>query len=98
MKVRNIIKKADIRFQNNTVVFVHLGKTGGTTLLNILNRNYSKTERLDIRPPHQKQKIEKFKNLSIEARAKYKLLTGHGVFELHDYIPNPYYITLLSLL
>ena len=80
---------------NNTVVFVHLAKTGGTTLLNILNRNYSQTERLDIRPPNQQQQIEKFKNLPIEVRAKYKLLTGHGVFQLHDYIINPYYMTLL---
>jgi hypothetical protein len=80
-----------------TVIFVHIPKTGGSTLTEIIDRQYEdpyifKTKR----PPAQY--VQKFQDLSLEKKQAIQLIRGHLYFGFHELLPpnQPYhYITML---
>lgn len=89
------------------VIFLHIGKTAGTTLRQILRKQYSPAETLLIRNrplraeretdrPTRESTINYFASLPETERARPSLILGHTIFGLHRYISRPAsYFTLL---
>jgi len=79
---------------DETVVFVHIPKTAGTTLHHIIDQQY---------PPHlcywikrHDVGVEEFKSQSAARRAELRMVRGHIPYGLHEYIPGPVaYFTIL---
>jgi Galactose-3-O-sulfotransferase len=86
-----------------TVIFLHVGKTGGSTLQRILYRHYPASERLLVktRPrlpgrPGREETLRAFASLPEGRRAQPSLVEGHLIYGIHELIPQPStYITLL---
>lgn len=71
-----------------TVIFLHIPKTAGTTLHKIIERQYRSKNTFTIgRISHVS--IEEFKNLSAARRAEIRMIKGHLDFGLHEYVPGP---------
>lgn len=71
--------------------YLHIHKTGGSTLQGILNRNFSNADKLDI--PRVKA-THLYRDLPKEQLDKLKLVKGHflyGLHELHPEIPAGYF-------
>lgn len=80
---------------NKTVIFIHIPKTGGTTLSVILIREY-KSKVIFAVDRSKNITVETFKQLPNEEKAKISLLRGHFAFGLHTYLPQPStYISML---
>lgn len=90
--------------QEACVIFLHIGKTAGTTFRTIANRHYRSSEIYTLprgqpddatRPPREGT-LKDFARLPEERRAEFRLIQGHTIFGLHESIPRPStYITLL---
>lgn len=79
-----------------TVIFLHIPKTGGTTLQHILQRCYPRDQIRTFKDANRCNEIEKFKILSPEKRETYRLIQGHLAFGFHRNLPGPStYITFL---
>ncbi len=81
--------------QNEVVIFLHLAKTAGSTMFDIVQRQY---EPHDIYTVGYTSEITErtFRVLSEAERGKYPLVNGHMRFGLHEYIPRPCrYFTVL---
>ena len=81
-----------------TVVFLHIGKTGGTTLRRVLRRQYPESEMMVVRARARprEETLADFAELPEVERARPRLILGHTVFGLHELVPRPStYITLL---
>lgn len=77
-----------------TAIFLHVQKTGGTTLHRILERQYPEDQIYSF--DAWNHTFEHFTNLSEGERSRIRLLRGHMVFGMHEYVPNPStYFTLL---
>ena len=86
-------KKLNTNLQNHTLIFVHLPKSGGTTLSSVLRKKYKESEIFLVSGSQEKNKLCQ---LPLEKRAGIKYLDGHNVFGIHEYLPTPsHYITLL---
>jgi uncharacterized protein (UPF0262 family) len=84
-----------VRGIESPVVFLHIMKTGGVTLDEILFREYPKEVTHQIRAP-LRESVAAFERLPEEARARVQLLTGHVYYGIHEYLPRPStYTTLL---
>jgi hypothetical protein len=86
--------------RTETVIFLHIPKTAGTTLSYILEKQYEaeKTFTIDdyLNPDQGGSSIEKFVKLPFEYRKGIMLLKGHMPFGLHQMLPNPpIYLTIL---
>jgi hypothetical protein len=91
-----------------TVIFLHIGKTAGTTLGRILRRHY-RSEELYAFPRRREaaaamageaapreRTLAAFAELPEAQRASYRLLLGHTVFGIHELVPRPsVYFTML---
>lgn len=81
--------------QSDTVIFLHIPKTAGTTLHRILNRQYQ-PDSIHSFGSDAHASIEAFKAMDVNEIAQIQLLRGHMPFGLHEYIPHSStYITLL---
>ena len=79
-----------------TVIFLHIPRTGGTTLDKLPERNYSSNQILNVYDSDRDQQINQFANLSESRRANYKCVKGHLFFGFHKLVPGPSnYITFL---
>jgi len=75
------------------VIFLHIPKTAGTTLYQIVNRHYQKK---DIYTIWQDGTLDEFKNLDNSRKSQIRLLRGHAGFGMDKYLPKPaVYFTLL---
>ena len=89
------------------VIFLHIGKTAGTTIRQILRKQYAQSETLLIRNrplraereadrPTREATLGFFAALPEAERARPSLILGHTIFGLHELVPHPAtYFTLL---
>lgn len=81
-----------------TVIFLHIGKTAGTTMRQVLRRNFRSSDVMvvRVRGRSREETLERFGELPAELRARPRLIMGHTVFGLHEHVPRPStYITIL---
>ena len=83
--------------QHDTLIFLHIPKTAGTSIRKIFERFYDEKE---IYPIYTKANnmndINDFKALSDAEKMKIKVFFGHVSFGLHNYISKPcHYVTIL---
>lgn len=69
-----------------TVIYLHIPKTGGTTLKRIADRHYPRESVYTI---ERDGTIDEFKKLSNSRKSKIRLLRGHQGYGLHKYLPGP---------
>jgi hypothetical protein len=69
------------------VIFLHIPKTAGTTLHDILDRQYP-PEEVHSFGADAHASVAQYKSLDEESRNKIRLLRGHMAFGLHEYMPN----------
>jgi hypothetical protein len=78
------------------VVFLHIPKTGGTTLNRIIEWQYSPLSIFTVDPFRVRATVERFKRFPERRRLRYKVVRGHLHYGIHDYLPQGAdYITLL---
>lgn len=84
------------RSDDPTVIFVHIGRTAGTTLAHILGRTYPNRATYSFPSTDIDGGIATFRSLPVEERRRFRLLKGHIMFGIHDALPRPFtYITLI---
>jgi galactose-3-O-sulfotransferase len=78
--------------RNEALIFLHIPKTGGSTLYRILEQQYSRAQAVTLDTP----KVAAFKTLPAAQRGRYRLIQGHLYFGLHRFVPRAStYITFL---
>jgi hypothetical protein len=76
-----------------TVIFLHIHKTAGTTLNRIIERQYPMQQIWTLDEQHT---FDDLLDLSEGQRARVRMLRGHMIFGLHEHMPSPSsYFTLL---
>lgn len=81
--------------QPPAAIFLHIPKTAGTTLLDILDRQYP-PEAIHSFGGDAHASVAQFKALDEQSRAQVRLLRGHMAYGLHEYLPQPaVYFTIL---
>jgi len=78
-----------MRSPSETVIFLHIPRTGGTTFERIPNRNYGRNQTLTFDGANHREEIEKFTRLPELQRAQYKFIRGHLYFGFHRLLPGP---------
>lgn len=85
------------------VIFLHIGKTGGSTLREVLNRNFPWSRIVVVRSrdreagrlPREKA-LDKAQTLPLAVLARAELIQGAVVFGIHEIVPRPSsYITMM---
>ena len=82
----------------DSVIFLHIPKCAGSTLRNVIERQYPSGQTYRISPnPSPRESIREFKNLPESEQESIRALSGHGGFSgLHNYLPGKTeYVTLL---
>ena len=76
---------------NSTVIFLHIGKTAGTSLRRVLRRNFRASDTMLVRVHGRprEETLAQFAALTVDARLSPRLIVGHTVFGLHEYVPRP---------
>ncbi|MEW6111654.1 MAG: hypothetical protein AB1664_05960 [Thermodesulfobacteriota bacterium] len=94
-----------VDWNSSILIFLHMGKTGGSTLSAILTRIFAANEQFagqfdghlratGISSVAAAQKA--FEDLAPENQAQIKLVNGHVPFGIHAFLPGPaYYISLV---
>jgi hypothetical protein len=88
---------ARIRTDDPTVIFLHIGKTAGSTLRRILRKNYPSSRTIVLRTfgRPRETSLADFAALSDEARSGVRLVYGHTPFGIHESVLRPStYITM----
>jgi hypothetical protein len=76
------------------LIFLHLPKSGGSTLQEIIVRQYMCG--FGFRITGDRNQLRAFRSLPEETRAKFDLVHGHVHFGIHQWLPDPAtYITML---
>ena len=81
-----------------TVIFLHIGKTAGTTMRQVLRRNFRSPDVMVIRVRGRprEETLERFGDLPAEVRSRPRLIMGHTIYGLHEHVPRPStYITIV---
>lgn len=76
---------------DRTVIFLHIGKTAGTTLRRVLRRNFRSSEIMVVRARGRPrtETLGDFRAIPEAERARPRLIMGHTVFGLHELVPRP---------
>jgi hypothetical protein len=81
-----------------TIIFLHIPKTAGSTLNSIMERQYPRQQFYSLYPSrlYPNGNADEFHSMSTERRAQLRLLIGHVGYGYHQLLPNPVtYFTLL---
>jgi hypothetical protein len=86
-----------------TAIFLHIGKTAGWTLRQILYRNVPRRQVMRVRPPMHRPRgflndepLRTFAALPEADRARPRLLVSHMIFGIHESVPREStYFTML---
>ena len=85
--------KASPPLDTSTVIFLHIHKAAGTTLHRIIERQYPPDQIWSFDERHD---FEAFRALSEAQKEEIRMLRGHMIFGLHEFMPRPcIYVTLL---
>jgi hypothetical protein len=86
MSMHKIIKS------QQTVIFLHIPKTAGSTLFSLARRQYKADAIFHV----MSRDYSDFKELQEDRRNKFELVGGHMCFGVHEHIPGPStYFTIL---
>jgi len=78
------------------LVFLHIRKTGGTTLNRIIEWQYNPLSIFTVDPYEIRATIERFKTFSEQRRRRFRVVRGHLPYGIHEFLPQgATYITLL---
>jgi hypothetical protein len=83
---------------NETVIFLHIGKTAGSTMRQILKRQFPSSQTLTVRARRRprEETLADYARLPEAERLQPRLIMGHTVFGLHEHVPRPSrYVTML---
>lgn len=83
---------------NETLIFLHIGKTAGSTMRQILKRQFPSSQTMTVRARRRprEETLADFALLPEAERARPRLIMGHTVFGLHEHVPGPCrYITMM---
>jgi hypothetical protein len=81
-----------------TLIFLHIGKTAGSTLRQVLQRQFPRSQVLTVRARRRprEETLADFAQLPVDERMRPRLIMGHTVFGLHRSIPRPStYLTMM---
>jgi hypothetical protein len=81
-----------------TVIFLHIGKTAGSTLRQVIRRNYRSADILKAQRPGgpREATLEDFARIPESRRAVARLVMGHTIFGVHELVPGPStYVTVV---
>lgn len=81
-----------------TIIFLHIGKTAGSTLRQVLSRQLPGSQVMVVRALRRPrgETLADFAALPEAERARPRLIMGHTVFGLHELVPRPCtYMTML---
>jgi hypothetical protein len=90
--------------QDPTVIFLHIGKTAGSTMRRILRRQFPSDQVLDLteKIPDPRYRLRRegmpdlFARMPEAERARPRLIMAHTIYGLHEHVPRPStYVTLL---
>lgn len=82
--------------EKEVLIFLHLPKSGGTTLHSIIDTQYSPQHIYTIEGTRTRESLKEFINLPETERARFQVVRGHMPFGVHRYVPHPFtYITFL---
>jgi hypothetical protein len=82
--------------QFQTIIFLHLPKTAGTTMRRILEKQYDPGGIYRLDPENWWGSIDEFRELPQSDRCKYRLVMGHMGFGFHQLLPqSSSYFTML---
>ena len=80
-----------------TILFNHIPKTGGSTLRIILNRVYGKKNVFFIKSTDLFGSLNLFRKLSSENQNNYKVIAGHGAVYFSEFVNNPIKVTIIDI-
>jgi len=96
-KIAQILAQNE-RTPDSPIIYIHLMKTGGSTLRTVLEREYGLDAVFTLYEKGQQQDIciDRYWEMSIENREKKRVFAGHLHFGLHEKLEGPYnYLTML---
>ena len=79
-----------------TVIFLHVPKTAGTTLNRLIEWEYPILQMYSVDPVFSAWSRKHLRKLSVRRLRQIRMLKGHMVFGMHEILPQPAsYITVL---
>lgn len=85
-----------IQNKNLTIIFIHIPKTGGSTLDKVIERQYPQPAIYALNREKVREAVTQFKALPLSEKSHIKCLAGHIPFGLHQYLDQPAsYATML---
>ena len=79
----------------NTIIFNHIPRTGGTTFRVILNKVYGEKHVFFINSRDIAGSLATFRAMSREERNNYRVISGHGAENFAAFLENPLRVTIL---
>src|SRR5205823_8424847 len=73
---------------HEALIFLHIPKTAGTTLNRIIEWQYSPLSIFTIDPHGIRATPERFKTLSERRRRQLRVVRGHMVYGIHEFLPQ----------
>lgn len=78
-----------------SVIFLHIPKAAGSTLLHIVRRQYNPSSIFSIDGINPLESIKQFKQWPKQEREATQAVMGHMYFGVHEFLPYSTYITML---
>lgn len=90
------IKQLLFKQKKQPHIYLHIHKSGGTSLMNTIDVNYDKNNIYEINGETYRSSYKDFKNKDKNYREKIDLLRGHHFFGSHEYLrDDAVYFTML---
>jgi hypothetical protein len=90
------MSKGDTGLDSQPHIFMHLHKTGGTTVMSLLHDHYPPARIYSMNGRDYRRSMMRFKQLSAATRDRFGLIKGHMFFGVHSTLTRPaVYFTML---